>query len=393
MSTIVTRSGKGSPLTNTELDANFTNLNNDKIQTGSTVAALTITDLVVSNALTVDTNTLKVDNSNNRVGILDATPAVSLDVGSATDAVHVPTGTTAQRPTGAAGMFRYNSTENQFEGYSEGAWGEIGGGGATIDVDNFTGNGSTTAFTMGADPLAENNTAIYIDGVYQQKNTYSYSGTTLTFSTAPPNGATIEVNRISASAVTVGTPDDNTVSTVKIQNLAVTTDKLANSTGASDGVTTGKIATSAVTTAKIADSTGASDGVTTAKLATNAVTTVKIADSNVTLAKLAAAVQGRLRPELDSATAKTSAFNAVAGKKYYVDTTSSAITATLPASPSVGDNIQFVDFAGTFATNNLTLGRNGKKVLRLAADGVIDQDNFAMIWEFTGDTHGWLPIV
>lgn len=378
MSTIVTRSGKGSPLTNTELDANFTNLNNDKIQTGNTVAALTITDLVVSNALTVDTNTLKVDNSNNRVGILDATPAVSLDVGSATDAVHVPTGTTAQRPSGAAGMFRYNSTENQFEGYSEGAWGEIGGGGATIDVDNFTGNGSTTAFTMGADPLAENNTAIYIDGVYQQKNTYSYSGTTLTFSTAPPNGATIEINRISASAVTVGTPDDNSVSTVKIQNLAVTTDKLANSTGASDGVTTGKIATSAVTDSK---------------LATNAVTTVKITDANVTLAKLAAAVQARLRPELDSATAKTSAFNAVAGKKYYVDTTSSAITATLPASPSVGDNIQFVDFAGTFATNNLTLGRNGKKVLRLAADGVVDQNNFAMIWEFTGDTHGWLPIV
>lgn len=378
MATIVTRSGKGSPLTNNELDANFTNLNTDKIESGNTVAALTITDLVVSNALTVDTNTLKVDNSNNRVGILDATPAVSLDVGSATDAVHVPTGTTAQRPTGAAGMFRYNSTENQFEGYSEGAWDQIGGGGATIAVDNFTGNGSTTAFTMGADPLTENNTAVYIDGVYQQKNTYTQSGTTLTFSTAPPNGATIEVNRISASAVTVGTPDDNTVSTVKIQNLAVTTDKLANSTGASDGVTTGKIATSAVTDSK---------------LATNSVTTVKITDANVTLAKLAAAVQARLRPELDSATAKTAAFNAVAGKKYYVDTTSSAITATLPASPSVGDNIQFVDFAGTFATNNLTLGRNGKKVLRLAADGVVDQDNFAMIWEFTGDTHGWLPIV
>ncbi len=358
MSTIVTRSGKGSPLTNNELDANFTNLNTDKIESGNTVAALTITNLTVSNSLTVDTNTLKVDNTNNRVGILDATPSVSLDIGTATDAVHVPTGTTAQRPSGSAGMVRYNSTENQFEGYSEGAWDQIGGGGATIEVDNFTGNGSTTAFTMGADPLTENNTAVYIDGVYQQKNTYTQSGTTLTFSTAPPSGSSIEVNRISASTVSVGTPDDNTVSTVKIQNLAVTTAKLANSTGASDGVTT-------------------------AKLATNA----------VTLAKLAAAVQARLRPELDSATAKTSAFNAVAGKKYYVDTTSSAFTATLPASPSVGDNIQFVDFAGTFATNNLTLGRNGKKVLRAAADGVIDQNNFAMIWEFTGDTHGWLPIV
>ena len=357
MATIVTRSGKGSPLTNTELDANFTNLNTDKIESGNTVAALTITNLTVSNSLTVDTNTLKVDNTNNRVGILDATPAVSLDIGSATDAVHVPTGTTAQRPTGAAGMFRYNTTDTKFEGYSDGSWSEIGGGGATISVDNFTGDGSTTAFTMGGNPLTENNTAVYIDGVYQQKNTYTQSGTTLTFSTAPPNGSSIEVNRISASAVTIGTPDDNTVSTVKIQNLAVTTEKLANSTGASDGVTT-------------------------AKLATNA----------VTAAKLATAVQARLRPELDSATAKTSAFNAAAGKKYYVDTTSSAITATLPASPTVGDSIQFIDFAGTFATNNLTLGRNGNKVLRVAADGVVDQNNFAMIWEYTGSTHGWLPV-
>ena len=332
MATIVTRSGKGSPLTNTELDANFTNLNTDKIESGNTVAALTITNLTVSNSLTVDTNTLKVDNTNNRVGILDATPAVSLDIGSATDAVHVPTGTTAQRPTGAAGMFRYNTTDTKFEGYSGGSWSEIGGGGATISVDNFTGNGSTTAFTMGGNPLTENNTAVYIDGVYQQKNTYTQSGTTLTFSTAPPNGSSIEVNRISASAVTVGTPDDNTVSTVKIQNLAVTA------------------------------------------------------------AKLATAVQSRLRPELDSATAKTSAFNAAAGKKYYVDTTSSAITATLPGSPTVGDSIQFIDFAGTFATNNLTLGRNGNKVLRVAADGVVDQNNFAMIWEYTGSTHGWLPV-
>jgi hypothetical protein len=127
MSTIVTRAGKGSALTNTEVDANFTNLNNDKVQTGGTVANLTITACVVSNDLTVDTNTLKVDSANNRVGILDATPAVSLDAGSATDAVHVPTGTTGQRPTGAAGMFRYNSTTSGFEGYSGGAWGQIGG--------------------------------------------------------------------------------------------------------------------------------------------------------------------------------------------------------------------------------------------------------------------------
>lgn len=60
-------------------------------------------------------------------------------------------------------------------------------------VQNFSGNGNTVAFTLTYDPGTENNTQVYISGVYQQKNTYSVSGTTLTFSEAPPVGTTIEV--------------------------------------------------------------------------------------------------------------------------------------------------------------------------------------------------------
>ncbi|MDB4614525.1 hypothetical protein OAH18_02420, partial [bacterium] len=90
----------------------------------------TLTSLAVSGDLTIDTNTLKVDSTNNRVGVLNASPAVSLDAGSATDAFHVPVGTTAQRPSGAAGHFRYNTTLEQFEGYTD-DWGQIGGGGGS----------------------------------------------------------------------------------------------------------------------------------------------------------------------------------------------------------------------------------------------------------------------
>lgn len=60
-------------------------------------------------------------------------------------------------------------------------------------VQNFSGDGSTVDFTLSYDPGTENNTQVYISGVYQQKNTYSVSSTTLTFSTAPPVGTTIEV--------------------------------------------------------------------------------------------------------------------------------------------------------------------------------------------------------
>ena len=192
---------------------------------------------------------------------------------SGTGAIRMPDGTTGQRPgSPAAGMFRYNTTDGKFEGYTD-SWGEIGGGGSNgfltdifdgtttpatdgsrveftmsqavsdekfvmvfidgvyqahnaysvsgatltmadapvasrvltvhtisatvqgdgLNVDNFTGDGSDVTFTLSLNPTHENNTQVYIDGVYQFKNTYAVSGTTLTFSAAPPNGANIEV--------------------------------------------------------------------------------------------------------------------------------------------------------------------------------------------------------
>ena len=59
-------------------------------------------------------------------------------------------------------------------------------------VNQFTGNGSTTAFTVTTAPESENNLLVYIDGVYQQKTDYTVSGTTLTMDTAPASGAIIE---------------------------------------------------------------------------------------------------------------------------------------------------------------------------------------------------------
>jgi hypothetical protein len=77
MATIVTRSGKGSPLTHAEVDANFENLNSDKLEaSGGTVTGA----LGVTGNLTVDTNTLFVDATNNRVGIGTSSPAALISV-------------------------------------------------------------------------------------------------------------------------------------------------------------------------------------------------------------------------------------------------------------------------------------------------------------------------
>jgi hypothetical protein len=67
---------------------------------------------------------------------------------------------------------------------------------ATAIIANFTGNGSTVAFTLASAPAGENATNVYINGVYQQKNTYSLAGAVVTFSQAPPVTSSIEVNYV-----------------------------------------------------------------------------------------------------------------------------------------------------------------------------------------------------
>ena len=236
--------------------------------------------------------TITILNGTKRIVYLDGagSGAAVVDITAAAfgaQAFYVPSGTTGNRPTGVAGAFRYNTTTGAFEGYTD-SWGDIGGSGATnISLNEFTGNGSTTAFTLSADPSTENNTQVYIDGVYQEKGTYAVSGTTLTFSTAPPNGTSIEVMAFTASSV--GVVADGSISADKLATDAVTTAKILNA-----NVTEDKLATDAVTTVKIKDSTGSSDGVTTAKLATSAVTTAKVADDAITLAKMAGGTDGNL---------------------------------------------------------------------------------------------------
>ena len=68
-----------------------------------------------------------------------------------------------------------------------------GSGSRVAFLNNFTGTGSQTNFTLTVAPSDENNTQVYINGVYQQKNTFSLNSAELIFSTAPPTTSTIEV--------------------------------------------------------------------------------------------------------------------------------------------------------------------------------------------------------
>jgi hypothetical protein len=122
MATIVTRAGKGSPLTHNEVDANFTNLNSDKAEVSSLgTAAFTATTAYATAA-------------QGALADSAAQPAAVVAKTSGTGSAVVPTGTEAQRDgSPSAGYLRFNSDATSFEGYDGTEWGSIGGG-ATSDA-------------------------------------------------------------------------------------------------------------------------------------------------------------------------------------------------------------------------------------------------------------------
>jgi hypothetical protein len=87
---------------------------------------------------------------------------------------------------------------------------------------------------------------------------------------------------------------------------------------------------------------------------------------------------------------QTGNFTAVAGNSYPVNTTSGAVTVTLPASPAVGQIVQFSDYAGTWATNNLIISRNGNKINGVTGDFLASAKRETVSLVYIDATQGWL---
>jgi hypothetical protein len=408
------------------------------------------------------------------VGIGTTNPSVSLDI-SDTDAIKIPAGTTAQRPTGANGMLRYNSDDAQFEGYADGAWGAIagsgggGGGSSTIYRETFSGDNSTTVFTLSNTIVDEANTQVYIDGVYQSKLNYSTSGTSLTFTTAPPTGTNnIEVVHIAAAAVssTSGliqnsftgngstvdftlsiTPTDENFTFVFIQGVyqdkstyTVSGNTITFSTAPQNGYNievmsigavnlqqasyleydnfTGNGSTTnytllngspsdekftmvyiqgvyqekstySLSAGDIIFSTAPQSGYTIEIISVNG-GGIQAAQSYTLGSEIVTSVNGETG---DVTVASTIGVNVISS-----DTTATAnnlyvftanLTLTLPASPSAGDSIKISNRSGT---TTCVIGRNGNNIMGSASDLTLDTASASFELIYSDATNGWVII-
>ena len=87
---------------------------------------------------------------------------------------------------------------------------------------------------------------------------------------------------------------------------------------------------------------------------------------------------------------KTGTYTASAGEGVFANTTSGAFTVNLPSSPSLGDEVSIVDYAGTFDTNNLTVGRNSQPIMGTAADLTVSIERAGLTLVYVDGTQGWL---
>ena len=83
---------------------------------------------------------------------------------------------------------------------------------------------------------------------------------------------------------------------------------------------------------------------------------------------------------------------ASAGEGYFIDTTSDVHTINLPSSPSQGDEVTIVDYAGTFGTNNVTVGRNGSNIDNTANDATLATNRLNVRFVYVDATQGWRAI-
>ena len=282
----------------------------------------------ISAVNTVASNISGVNSFADRYRIASSAPTSSLDVGD----------------------LYFDTTANELKVYKSSGWAAAGStvngtsarftyniSGTPSAVTGSDANGNTLAYDAGF-------VDVYLNGVKQVNGTdvTVTSGDTVTFASALANGDVVDI-------VGFGTFNVAAIAGSAINSGTINIDRLPT------------------------------------------ITNAKLQNSSITINGSAISLGGSVTVETDFTwETKTSAFNVSASRGYFVDTSSGAVTATLPASPTAGDTVRFIDLSATFDTANLTVARNGKKIQGDASDMTVATERAGFALVFSGDTQGWL---
>lgn len=242
-----------------------------------------------------------------------------------------------------------------------------------IARDTFTGDNTTTAFTLSMSISNENATQVYIDGVYQSKDNYTTSGSVLTFtSTAPATGTSIEVIHIKAVNASSINQNNFTGNGSQTFTLSQSIDDEAKTFVFIQGVYQEK-STYNISGNQITFNTAPQTGFTVEVMAFDSITIGNQASGGIDW----------------QSTPKVASFTASAGEGYFINTTSGGITLTLPSSPSSGDEVSVVDYAGTFDSNFVTL-TSSNNINGSSDDLRLGLERSGVSLVYSDATQGWL---
>ena len=272
-----------------------------------------------------------------------------------------------------------------------------------IYTDTFTGNGSTTQYTTSKDISDENETQVYIDGVYQSKDNYTTSGTTVTFSTAPPNTAAIEVVHFDAAEYT--SLASNQFTGTGSQTAFTLTQANVNEDSSFvfiQGVYQEK-STYSISGSTLTFTTAPQNGYTIEVITAGVVANVTsspvnsinsltgslniVGGNNITVTPSGTNIT------LDSNVSTSYSVSVISSNTTAVANTLYVLTAnltlTLPASPSAGDSVKVSNRSGVATC---TIARNSEKIMGATADLTIDKLNAGFEIIYSGSAQGWVLI-
>ena len=134
--------------------------------------------------------------------------------------------------------------------------------------------------------------------------------------------------------------------------------------------------------------------ITSAKIAPGTIANDRLANNTTTIngTSIALGASGDIVAGTDWQAVKTSNYTAVAGQGIFANTSGGAWTLTLPASPTIGDEVTIFDYSGTFGTNNLTIDRNGSKIDAEAGNTVLSVNRTNVRFVFIDSTQGWRAV-